>query len=99
MSKTIENKKVVSAVRNAFTETVRGAKMLQKKGESLVKSGTKKWNEFEKKNPKMKSKINSIAGKIEKNSKVLAGKTIQLKKDITKGVKLGMADLKKKGKK
>jgi hypothetical protein len=84
------NKKVVKAVSKAIRGTAKELKVLQNKSMKAMKVAQKKWKSTEPKRTELKASAKKLAKKIEKESGVMYRKSVQLEKDIAKGVKLGI---------
>ena len=85
-----ENKKVVKTVKDMVSKSVKGLSILKTKGENVVSKVKKEWKDSEPKRQELGEKTKNIIKKIGKGSKEVFNKSVQLEKDIEKGVKLGL---------
>jgi hypothetical protein len=89
------NKKMVKAINKAITGTAKELKVLQAKSKTAVKIAEKKWKAGEPQRQVMKANANKFLKKVGKESNTLLRKSVQLEKDIARGVKLGIKNSKK----
>lgn len=91
-----ENKKIVNAVSKAVTKGVHEMERLKGKSKKAVTAIKKEWVASEPQRKNFRARADKMIEKVEKKSAQLIKNSLQLKKDITKGVKLGIRNSKKK---
>jgi len=86
-----ENKKMVSAVGRMVSEGKKDYAYLKVKGKSFVKEMQKRWDESGPRRKVMEADAKKAVNKmIGKKGRKLIGKSKQIAKDITKGIKQGL---------
>ena len=86
-----ENKKMVKAIGKVVSEGKKDYAILKVKGKSIIKDMKKRWDASEPRRKVLEADAKKAIKKmIGKNGRKIVSKSIQLKKDIAKGVKQGL---------